>query len=427
MTQPRPLDEDGVCDPAGGRTMSGKSAGRRIERNSMGRTVTRRDVLRGAGAGLAGLSLASVLSACARGEPAARGGFDWGAQSKTGQFTFANWPFYIDKQKQGGEATHPSLDLFTKQTGIDVNYLEVIDDYPSWFAKLQPQLAAGRPTGYDAIMMGYPRWFPQMIELGYLIPLDDSLLPNFRKYAAEKYKDPSFDPGHAHGIAFQSGATGIGYDPELTGREITSIMDLFDPAFKGRVGMFNDTEDLPNLTLLGMGIEPKTSTPADWDRAAELLRRQREDGVVRQYYGQGYIGDLQSGNVALTMAWSPDIFQSNISGYPNLKFVVPDEGSLLWTDYICIPIGAEHPLDAITYMDFIYKPDAAALLTAGIGAISPVPEAQEVLRQQGETEIAESPLVFPTQDMYARLHEYRILSPDEQRRWDDTFIPIVEG
>ena len=73
--------------------------------------------------------------------------------------------------------------------------------------------------------------------------------------------------------------------------------------------MFGDTEDMPNLTLLGMGVEPRDSTEDDWNAAAEILRKQREDGIVRQYYGQNYVSALTAGDVALTMAWSADILQ----------------------------------------------------------------------------------------------------------------------
>lgn len=392
--------------------------------------ITRRQILQGAGLGLAGLSLSGLLQACARqasNGPAEAASFDWAAQKKSGHMVFANWPYYIDKKKVNGQVTHPSLDAFTAATGIEVEYLELIEEYASFFGKIEPQLRAGRTTGYDTITMGYPRWLPTMIALDYVIPLDDSLLPNFTKYAADVYKNPSFDTGGRHGVAYASGATGIGYNPDLTGREITSVMDLFDPTFKDKVGMFNDTEDMPNLTLLGMGVEPSESTSDDWNKAADLLKQQRDTGVVRKYYGQGYISDLQAGNLALTMAWSPDIHQANLSGYKNLKFVVPEEGGLLWTDYLCIPKGAENPLDAITWLDFIFKPETAALITSWLGAISPVPAAKDVLAKTGFAAEATSPLVFPPPETYQKLHSYRTLSEREQQTWNSIFLPVVEG
>jgi spermidine/putrescine transport system substrate-binding protein len=397
--------------------------------------MNRRTFLRNGAYGLGAVGLAALLEACASstsgtgagGSASAAAGFDWSAQHQTDEFVFANWPFYIDKAKVNGEVVHPSIEAFTKQTGIDVKYLEVIQDYPSFFGKIQPVLAQGDPTGFDMIVMGYPRWFPAMIALDYLIPLDDDLLPNFNANAAPKFLDPPFDPGHGHGVPFASGATGIGYNIDLTGREITSIKDLFDPAFKGKVGMFNDTEDMPNFTLLGLGVEPSESTPDDWQRAADWLREQRDSGILRKYYGQGYIGDLQSGDLALTMAWSPDIHQSNLSGYDNLKFVVPEEGGLLWTDYFCIPKGSASPMDAIMWMDFTYKPEIAAMITSWVGAMSPVPQAQVVLKEQGQGDVANSELVFPTQQMYDQLHAYRTLTPDEQQQWDNLFVGVMEG
>ena len=402
--------------------------------------LSRRRLLGYAGIGAASLGLADLLAACggtsatggssasgtASGSASASAGFDWASQQVTGSFSFGNWPLYIDAKKVNGVETHPSLDVFTKDTGIQVTYREVIEDYASFFAKLHLLLGAGQATPWDLIVMGYPKWLPLMIANDYLIPLDHDKLPTFQANVAPKYVDPPYDPGNRFTIPYMSGITGIGYDPALTGREITSVMDLFDPAFKGKVGMFGDTEDMPNLTLLGMGVDPKDSTPDDWNRAADLLTKQRDDGIVRQYYGQNYVHALTTGDVALTMAWSADILQLQLSGSPQLKFVVPDEGALLWTDSLCLPILSSHPLDAITFMDFIYRPEVAAMIVGYIQNVSPVPASQAVLRKQGSP-VAESELVFPTDAMYERLHGYRVLTQQEQQVWDQTFEPIYQS
>lgn len=105
---------------------------------------------------------------------------------------------------------------------------------------------------------------------------------------------------------------------------------------------------------------------------------------------------------------------------------MPEEGGLLWTDSMCIPIGAAHPLDAIMLMDHFFRPEIAAMLPSWIQNASPVPEAQEILRAQGDP-VAENPLVFPTQEMYARLRGYRVLDAEEQERWDDLFLPMSQA
>jgi len=343
-----------------------------------GSRLSRRRFLRRAGVGVVGLAAAPLLAACggtsggAAASPSPSGvtGFDWAGQQVTGSFTFGNWPLYIDTKKVAGVEAHPSLELFRKDTGITVNYREVIEDYASFFAKIHLLLGNGQATPWDLIVMGYPKWLPLMISSSYLIPLDHDRLPNFARYAGPKYQDPSYDPGNRYTIPYMSGITGIGYDPSLTGREITSVKDLFDPAFKGKVGMFGDTEDMPNLTLLGMGVEPSASTPSDWTAAAKLLTTQKDEGIVRQYFGQNYVQALSNGDVALTMAWSADILQLQLSGSPNLRFVVPDEGGLLWTDSLCIPILAGHPLDALTFMDFVYRPPATEIAAWAVSGIS---------------------------------------------------------
>src|SRR5437867_11758924 len=82
------------------------------------------------------------------------------------------------------------------------------------------------------------------------------------------------------------------------------------------------------------------------------------------------------------MAWSVDVYQANLSaGNQDLKFILPREGALIWTDNICIPVGAPHPLDAITYMNYVYDPNVAAHLAELINYITPVPAATPVVEQ----------------------------------------------
>ena len=369
--------------------------------------MTRRRLLRAAGIGAAGISLSALLAACGGDGDGGQGtapiagtapgaGFDWSAYEETGSFTFGNWPFYMDKGQVDGEKGYPSLARFTQDTGIEIDYREVIQDYGSFFTQIQPLLAADQSTGYDLIMMSFPRWLPQMRDLGYLIPLDHAQLPNFDEFVDDKYKDPSWDPGNAYGAPYFSIMTGIGYNIELTGREITSLDDLFSEEFAGNVGMLIGVpEDLPNLALLAIGVEPSESTPEDWQLAADKLVAQRDAGIVRKYYGQGYINELQNGNLALSMAWGPDIFQSNLQGFDNLRFAIPDEGGLLAVDTLCIPKGAEHPVDALTYVNYIYQPEIQAMMTSWIQGVPPVSAAKEALAASGFEDLAGEPADLP--------------------------------
>ena len=72
--------------------------------------------------------------------------------------------------------------------------------------------------------------------------------------------------------------------------------------------MMSDDTELGSVGMLALGIDPKTSTPADWERAADLLQKQRDDGIVRQYYDQSYIKALEDGDTWISQAWSGDVF-----------------------------------------------------------------------------------------------------------------------
>ena len=405
------------------------------------RRLSRRDLFKTAGVGVGALSLASILAACGSGDSGSGAStsstaIDWTA-APTKTLNFANWPLYIDRAKDPatGDVVHPSIQTFTDETGIAVNYREVIQANASFFGKIQPQLAAGEYTGWDIIVITNGETLTKLMSLGNLVELPKDQRPNFDKYAGDAIKDPTYDPGNKYTMAWQSGLTGIGWDPVQVAQlrpdnpTITSINDLFDPAFAGKVGMFGDNQDLPNFAMLGLGIVPEDSTPDEWQQTADKLTQQRSDGLVRQYYEQNYIQALENGDVALSMAWSGDIFQTNLDNDPQgLQFAVPDEGAIIWTDNMCIPVGVENPVDAITMMDYVYDPKVQAVIEDYNNYICPVPAAQAVIRNGlKDPTVADSPLVFPTPDMTAKLHIYRVLTEEEQLQWNGLFQPIYQS
>jgi spermidine/putrescine transport system substrate-binding protein len=394
---------------------------------------TRAEVLKAAGGTLGALSLGGVLSACGvKGTAASKttsSSFDWNAwwkqQHQTGTLDFANWPLYIDTD----HGKHPSLKQFTKQTGIKVNYSEVIQDNAPFYAKISPTLQAGQSIGYDIIVMTNDTWqLTEIIDVnGWAIPLDHAQIPNFFKYASPLVKNQSYDPGNKYTAAWQSGFTGLAYDPRLTKREITSVHDLFDPAFKGHVGMMSDNTELGSLGLLALGIEPEHSTQADWKKAAAMLTKQRDQGLVRQYYDQSYIKALENGDTWITQAWSGDIYQANNSGYPHLKFVVPKEGVMIWTDNMLIPKHSQHPVDALKWINFYYQPKIAAQVADWVNYITPVPAARPILLKE-DPAVGKSPLVFPTTAMGRQTHQYYVYKNyADFQAWNNTFNPIIQS
>jgi spermidine/putrescine transport system substrate-binding protein len=395
--------------------------------------MSRRGLLKG-GAGAAGLlGLSPLLAACGVSGTASQAkknkefNWDkwWHQQKPTNKLVFANWPYYLDTSDHGKK--HPSLDMFTKATGINVTYKEVIQNNAPFYAQIAPVLQSGQSTGYDIIVITNGWQLTQLLHNGWLVPLWKEKLPNFAKYASPSVKSPAYDPNSKYSVVWQSGFTGIGYNPKLTGREITSIDDLWDPKFKGHIGMMSDNTELGSVALLKLGIQPSTSKPSDWQKAASILKNQRP--LVRQYYDQSYINALQNGDIWITQAWSGDIYQANLKGYKDLKFVVPDQGVMYWHDNMMIPLHAPNPLSALEWMNFYYTPKIAGIVEDWVNYICPVPAAQKyianVIKDPG---VAHSQLVFPSQSEYAKAHDYYTFkSFSDFQNWNNTFNPIIQS
>jgi spermidine/putrescine transport system substrate-binding protein len=208
--------------------------------------------------------------------------------------------------------------------------------------------------------------------------------------------------------------------------------------------MFGDNVDLPNFAMVGLGITPEKSTEADWRKAADALTKQRDGGILRKYVDNAQeIQGLESGDLWLSMAYSGDIFQINAElekagKAGQIKFVIPKEGGMLWTDNMCIPLKAQHPLDALTYMDYVYQPDIAAQLAAFIDYITPVQDGskqsmeQEIPSAKGDEKSTleaaiKDPLIFPSAADLARTHRYRVLTIAEEKVWNSIFQPIYQS
>ncbi len=355
--------------------------------------------------------------------------------SPAGMVDWANWPLYIDIDDETG--AYPTIEKFTAETGIAVNYQEAINDNEEFFGRIQPDLAAGSPTGWDAVV--FTDWMVErMVRLGYAQELDRSLLPNvanLQPFFADQY----YDPGNTHSLPWTSGIVGIGYNRTLTGREITSFDDLLDPAFAGRTGMFSEMRDTMSLTLLSMGVVPEEATIEDVAAARDKLLEAAERGQFRAFYGNDYYDALAAGDLALTIAWSGDVTQMKLYDNPDVEFVIPDTGGMLFIDNFMIPQNAAHPIDAHALIDFWYDVENATALTEYIGYYSPVVGVRELVlehaadaRAEGDTEWADTLEViaetsYPTDEQLEQVFFYKVLDEAEERQWNDMFNEVVTG
>ncbi|MEO8328660.1 MAG: spermidine/putrescine ABC transporter substrate-binding protein [Candidatus Nanopelagicales bacterium] len=370
--------------------------------------LSRRHFLSGVGAAGAAVASAGLLAGCGNDDTDASG--ETPDQSTVDKkLNVANWQLYIDTKRVDGEKTYPTLEAFQTEFGIEVAYTEPINDNEEYFAKIRPQLAAGNDIGQDLIVM--TDWMASnLINIGYLQKLDKTNIPNLDNIVP-KLKSPVFDPNRDYSIPWQSGVTGIAYDAGQIG-EVGSISDLLtNPELNGSITVLKEMRDTMGLIMLDQGANPEEFTEDEWNNAIEALQSAVDNGQVRQFTGNNYAQLLAKGDLKACIAWSGDVIQLQFDN-PDIKFVVPDAGGMLWSDNMLIPNGVQHKLNAELWMNYYYQPEVAAELAAWVNYICPVVGAQEIMAKTDKS-LAANPLIFPTEEDYAKLSIFRALTDAE--------------
>ncbi|MDI2128522.1 polyamine ABC transporter substrate-binding protein [Yinghuangia seranimata] len=385
----------------------------RTARAEQASAISRRTMLRGTAA--AGLVVAGggLLTAC--GDDSGGGGGS--------DVVFSNWPLYIDVDEKD-ENKHPTLDAFTKATGLSVKYTEDINDNNEFFAKIQPQLAKGQDTKRDLIVL--TDWLAaKMIRLAYVQKLDPTNLPDAQKNLDKRFMGNTWDPTRSYAYPWTQLATLIAYNAKATnGYEPKSVEDLLTaPQLKGKVALLTEMRDTVGMVMLSMGKKTESFNDDDYKAAIDKIQKAVDNQQIRRFTGNDYAQELQSGDIAACLAWSGDLIQIRKDS-PDVKFVIPDHGYATGTDEMLVPIKAQHKANAEKLINFYYQPAIAAQLTASINYISPVSGVRDELLKLDPT-MADNQLVLPSAETTAKAHAFRSLTEEEESRYEAMFSKLT--
>ena len=332
----------------------------------------------------------------------------------TGDLAISNWPLYIDKN---------TISNFDAKYGTNTKYIEDINDNNEFFGKLQPLLAQGNSGGRSIMVL--TDWMAQkMYDLGYVQKLDKAAIPNVEKNLIPSLQHPSFDPNRDYTVPWQSGMTGLIVRTDLA-PDVHSINDLFKPKYKGKVSFLTEMRDTVPLVMKADGVNLAKATEQDWMNAIDKLKKAADDGQIRRFTGNDYASDFTSGNLVAGVGWSGDAVQLQADN-PNIKFRMPTQGCMLFSDNMEIPVGAPNTAAALGFMNYVYDPKVAAKITATVQYVSPVNGVKQVL-EKTDPSLANNQLIFPSPSFTKNCSVAPTLKGGEETRVTEAFQNLITG
>jgi putrescine transport system substrate-binding protein len=333
-----------------------------------------------------------------------------------------NWNDYIDEQ---------TLKRFESETGIKVRY-DVYDSNEVLDAKLR----AGR-SGYDLVVPSASPFLALQIPAKLYRKLDRAKLPNYRNLDPALMKQlERYDPGNEHAVPWMWGTTGIGYNAErvlkiMPDAPVYSLRMLFDPAIVSRfkscgVVILDSPTDVIPAALTYLGRDPDSKKPEDLAAATDVLMKIRPN--VRKWQSSEYINALANGDVCLVFGYSGDIKQAakraaEANRGVRIEYAIPSEGALVWTDTWAIPADAANVDNAHRFLDFVMRPDVAALNSNFIGYANGVPASLA----QVDAAIKGDPTVYPPEEVRRRLYTISPADRTYERQRTRAWTRITTG
>ena len=277
-----------------------------------------------------------------------------------------NWGEYISDGSDEGTLNVNAE--FTKLTGIKVNYTNYATN-EELYAKLK-----GGGASYDIIIPS-DYMISRMIKEDIIQPLDLNNIPNY-KYIGEAYKNQAFDPENEYSVPYFWGTVGIIYDTTLIEEENIDWDILWNEDYADRILMFDNPRDAFAIAELRLGYSLNTEDEKELEEAAELLKEQKK--VVQAYVMDEIFDKMGAGEALIAPYYAGDAV-TLMAEFEDLGFVIPESGTNLFIDGICIPKGAKQKEAAEMYINFLCEPDIAYSNTYYVGYSTPNTAAYEML------------------------------------------------
>ena len=284
-----------------------------------------------------------------------------------------NWGEYIEEE---------TLEMFEEETGIRVVY-NTFETNEGLYSRLKTE-------SYDVIIPS-DYMISRMINEDMLQPLDYSKIPNF-SLIGEEYTYMNYDPEQKYSVPYTWGVVGIVYNTTKIDEEDLGSWDLlWNEKYRGKTAMFDNSRDAFGLLLKYLGYSNNTTNPDELREAAQLLMDTKDN--YQGFFMDQLLEKVPNEEIVAAPYYNGDaatMFDEN----EDLGFYVPEEGSNLFFDAMCIPKNARNVDNAHKFIDFMCRTDVAILNNDYIWYSSPHTGVTDAL----DEEILNDQLYYPSKE-----------------------------
>ncbi|MBM6885208.1 ABC transporter substrate-binding protein [Pseudoflavonifractor phocaeensis] len=325
---------------------------------------------------------------------------DPGAADK-GVVNVYNWGVYIDESV---------LEDFTAETGIKVVY-DTFESNEAMYGVLKNEGAS-----YDVVIPS-DYMISRMIEEDMLEPLNFDNIPNFED-VDPALKNPDYDPENLYSVPYMWGLLGIIYNTSMVEETPTSWDIMFDENYSGQILMFNNSRDAIGIALKQLGYSYNTTDENQIKEAVDLLIQQKP--LVQSYVMDDIFEKMQSGSAAIGAYYYGD-FLTMQEVNPDLAFCLPEEGTNLYVDAMCIPKNAENKENAEIFINYMCSTQAGLKNCEEIWYSSPLLSVREEL----DPEVSGDPYAYPDESILAQCESFKNLPADTLALYDSEWTRLM--
>ncbi len=337
------------------------------------------------------------LSACSGSKDSIDDDADEGFQ---GEVNVYNWGEYISP---GDDDTLDVVDEFEKKYHIKVNLTNFETNEEMY------NVLTNSNSTYDVI---FPSDYmvSRLREEGLLAKLDFDNIPNY-KYIDERFKNMDYDPDNEYSVPYSWNFVAIGYNTDMIKEgSVTGFKDLWDPKYKDDgILMFNNSRDAMAIAMQQCDppIDPgaKSFTREDIDRATDKLIEQKS--VLKKYVMDQVFAEMEGSQSGICAYYAGDIY-TMMDNNEALSYCLPEEGSNLFNDAMCIPANCKNKENAELFINFMCEPEIAAANAEYITYGTPNKAAVELI----DEDMMASELINPPQEYLDKCYTFSNLDDD---------------